>query len=191
MDLFLMLAKLLFLLFGSVAFAVLVYCICTRNAFKEVYPVAVEKFVKWICRELFGEGQATGTTEKLPKERIEPIRKTLCENGCECIDRYSYVQYEVAHYQFQLPENGKVKELDFSYLEKLIQLVYYEKILILYQNSGLEKESIDVFIKKEDLFLFIYVGHSTSAYAKINEYRAEVTKRTLENMNKKLKEMEE
>lgn len=191
MYLFLMLAKILFLLFGSVAFAVLVYCICTRNAFKEVYPVAVEKFFKWICREVFGEGQATGTTEKLPKERIEPICKALCDNGCVCVDRIAYVQFDVAHYQFQLPQNKKEKEWDIPFYERLLQSVYYEKVLPLYLNYGLEKESIDVFIKKQDQFLFVYVGHSACAYAKINEYRDEVMKRNIKNMDKRLKDMVE
>lgn len=187
---FILIFALVTIFFGGIAIIVYLYSLITHKSFRVIFPNAVEKCVGWLLN-LF-KSQINGSQQliyKMDRTYIEPISKILCENDCPCVERNAYIMSSVSHYEFQLSD--KVKHLDLSYLEKLLQAAYYNDILPLYQNQvgQIRKEDIDVFITQHEKFLGIYIGHCQIAYAKINEYRKIEQQRKLENFNNMCKEM--
>lgn len=187
-ELFIMIFEIMLVIFGGIALVVLVYCFLTRKVFKEVYPKAVECVVTWIMKE-FGHANDIDTVCRMNRDYIEPIIEILGGNGCQCVERNAVilVTQQVAQYELQL--SNKVKELDLAYLEKLVQVAYYNDVLPLYSNAGIRKEDIDVFIRREGKNMMIYVGHCQKAYTSINLYRNEVRQREIEKLNKECQEM--
>lgn len=177
----------LLIVFGSIALCVYVYCKCSRKPFTDVFPIATEKCIRWIINELNLAENGSQSVFPMAKEWISPIHKALNENGISCIEKTAYVCLNVAYYEFTLAD--KVKEIDVGYLEQLIQSVFYNEILPLYQTEPIQKVQISVFVRKQEQILFIYVGHCPQAYAKINEYRNIEQQRKLEALNSADKEM--
>lgn len=188
-DVFIIVFGVLVIVFGSVAVAVYLYCKFTHKAFKEVYPVALDKTLSVIYNAFKNDSAGLEMVLKMDKSWINPILNALCENGISCIENNAYTCSSVACYEFLL--SNKEKELDINYFEKLIQAVFYNEVLPLYQIEPVQKEDIDVYIKKQEQILFIYVGHCQQAYEKINQYRQFEQKRNWETLNNANREMVE